>query len=76
MCGLLLSSQSSVGLMSFLPAMVAGPVAVLVLAAVVAVFGPEPVLGNGEQPRGVRPATGGFTPGQSPSPGSHRYGGP
>ncbi|MEF9907551.1 MHYT domain-containing protein [Streptomyces sp. P9-A2] len=75
------SSQSSVGLMSFLLAMVAGPVAVLVLAAVIVMFDPEMVLGNDEQPRRVRPATsdfttGGYTPEQSPSPVSHRYEGP
>lgn len=70
------SSQSSVGLMSFLLAMLAGPVAVLVLAAVIVMFDPEMVLGNDEQLRAVRPATGGFTPGQSPSPVSHRYEGP
>ncbi len=57
------SSQSSVGLMSFLLAMVAGPVAVLVLAAVIVMFDPEMVLGNDEQPRGARPTTEGLTPG-------------
>ncbi|MFF0165281.1 MHYT domain-containing protein [Streptomyces prasinus] len=57
------SSQSSVGLMSFLLAMVAGPVAVLVLAAVIVMFDPEMVLGNDEQPRGARPAAEGLTPG-------------
>ncbi len=47
--------------------------AVLVLAAVIVVFDPEPVLGNDERPRAARPAAEGPTPGglapEGPTPG-------
>ncbi|MCW5253939.1 hypothetical protein IBX28_26175 [Streptomyces sp. SHP 1-2] len=42
------TAQSSVGLMSFLLAMVAGPVVVLVLAAAIVMFDPDLVLGDDE----------------------------
>lgn len=68
------SSQSSVGLMSFLLTMIAGPVAALFLAAVIVMFDPEMVLGNDNGPRETQVmASGAFTSGQSPSPVSHRY---
>ncbi len=46
--------HSSAGLLSFLLAMIAGPLAVLVVAAVVVMFDPEMVLGESEAERGPR----------------------
>ncbi|MBQ0825564.1 MHYT domain-containing protein [Streptomyces tagetis] len=47
-------NHSSAGLLSFLLAMIAGPMAVLVVAAVVVMFDPEMVLGESETDRGPR----------------------
>ncbi|MFJ6567729.1 MHYT domain-containing protein [Streptomyces sp. NPDC091292] len=51
------TSSSSTDLMMFLLAMLAGPVSVLVLAAVIVLFDPEMVLGDGEWNQPAAPAS-------------------
>ncbi|WP_042164554.1 MHYT domain-containing protein [Streptomyces sp. NBRC 110035] len=71
------SPPSSVTIMSFLLAMIAGPVTVLVLAAVIVMFDPELMLGNDEVSPEPRPAVGGaFTAGRSSSPVPYGHQGP
>ncbi|MFH9734125.1 MHYT domain-containing protein [Streptomyces sp. NPDC017260] len=48
------TSQSSIGLLSFLLAMIAGPLIVLVLAAAIVMFDPELVLGDDDPRHTVR----------------------